>query len=161
MVLRSAGAGALCAMVLAASPARAEEPDQNPRRNVIHPEETHGIPPGFHEESRVRLGPAITGGVLTFVGSVFLTSGLVTMAEKRNQEESGTSSPPSDDIDGDALFAAWATIFGGLHLAVGIPLLTYGLLDPRTVYVRDQPSEVAVSLRAEPDQVTTSVRVAF
>jgi hypothetical protein len=96
MVLRSVWAiGALCATVLAASPALAEEPEEKPRRNVIRPEETNGLPPGFHEESRVRWGAIIGGGTVTLVGTAFVVAGIVEKAEEAQRDRYA----PSPDAD--------------------------------------------------------------
>jgi hypothetical protein len=141
--------------MLHAPPIRAEEPERK-RRDVIRPEETHGIPPGFHEESHPRWGWVITGGVMTLVGSAALAAGIAEISKEAPPREPGEIQDSESDPT-----AAILMILGGAHVAVGIPLLATGLMDSRTVYVRDQPSELAVSLRAGPNDVTTSLRLTF
>src|SRR5687767_7187898 len=101
MVLRTFRVAVVCATVLAAPPLRAEEPERAPERETNRPEETHGLPPGFHEESRVRWGAVIGGGVPTLAGALLLAGGIMANAEASPPVESGTSSP-DNDIDSTA-----------------------------------------------------------
>lgn len=148
VVMRRLWVGALCATVLAVPAARAEEPERK-RRDIIRPEETHGIPPGFHEESRVRWAAIISGGLVTAVGTYLVVAEPMWKVE-----------PHTKYNDGDSTFPMMM-VLGVMHLAVGVPLLTYGLIDRREVYVRDQPTELDVSLRTGPNGVTTDLRMTF
>jgi hypothetical protein len=134
-----------CALALlgASSPARAQAadaeaaPQARPKRHVISPEETHGMPPGFHLESRPRWGLIISGAALTAVGGLFLVEGI---AQHNAEAERARNHPDADHgSTSSPLFLG----YGGLHLAIGAPLLLLGLLSPREVYVRDRPSELA------------------
>jgi len=76
-------------MVLAPAAAWAEEPELKPaKRQIISPDETHGLPPGFHAETRPRYGPIIAGSVITVMGGVFLGAGLQQKAESEQRAES-------------------------------------------------------------------------
>lgn len=118
------------------------------RRDVIDADETHGMPPGFHEEDRPRYGMIIGGAVATAVGGGLFFTGY-------HQKATGTGG--SGPGGGGELLM----LNGGLALAVGIPMLAYGLLSPRKVYVRNEPSSVAFSLSVSPGDMGARLNIAF
>jgi len=103
-------------------PARAEET----RRTLILPSETHGIPPGFHTETRPRWGAIIGGGAVSLAGGLIVVEGYSQHLANRDNPNAMPGS------GGEELMG-----LGVAHLLVGVPLLLYGLLSPREVYVRD------------------------
>jgi hypothetical protein len=146
--------GLVLLLVATPRPARAEPPVAPlPRRNLISPDETGSMPRGFHAETRPRYGAIIGGAVTTGLGSLMLITGL----EQRRELNADTSNTPHDPGSGGEFFI----ISGGVALAVGLPLLAYGLLSPRDVYVRDVPSSVHLSFVVEPRRVGAGLTFAF
>jgi hypothetical protein len=133
-------AAGLGAFVLSAT-AHAE-PTQaiDTHREVVPANDTAEAPPGYHRETRPRYGMLIGGGITTGVGALMFFGGL-----ERRWREKHTPGDLDPDSSGQMMM-----IMGGVTLAIGLPLLTYGILAPRDVYVRDSMSELSVRLVASP-----------
>jgi hypothetical protein len=141
-------------VLLIAGAAQAEAPrSRAQRRNVIPAEETRGAPPGFHAERRPRYGPIIGGSITAGIGALFLAAGI----DQRIQSQRRVSAVPA--IPGGG--GEFLMICGGLSLAAGIPLLTYGLLSPRKVYARDSVAASSLSLSLNPRNPGASLKVTF
>src|SRR5258706_11459420 len=125
--------------------------DDRVRREVIPVDETHGAPPGFHAERETRWGPIIAGACTTAVGGLSLATGLQQHAELQSR----TADVGSDPGSGGEFFI----IAGVVALAAGIPILTYGLVSQRDVYVRDTPKSVSLRVAPGPRSLSASMTV--
>lgn len=122
-----------------ASPAWAKEPGaQRKQRDLIGGEETRGAPPGFHAEQRPRYGLIIGGAATVGVGGLMVLTGL------RQRAELAANTTPQAPGSGGEFFI----LFGGAAMVVGVPLLAYGLLSPRDVYVRDSVATLSLGISA-------------
>lgn len=139
--------------VVAAAPARADEPSERKPREVIGVEETRGMPPGFHLEQRPRYGLIIGGAATLGVGGLMLYTGL----EQRQQAKLRTIETPSAPGSGGEFFM----IAGAATMCVGVPLLTYGLLSPRDVYVRDTVASLSLGVAPTPGGAFGRLAFAF
>ncbi|HEY0467023.1 MAG TPA: hypothetical protein VGC79_22630 [Polyangiaceae bacterium] len=145
-------AGALFLHLLA-TPAHAEPPNhQHKQRDEVSPDEIGSMPEGFHLETRPRYGVIIGGAITTGVGGMLLAAGLQQRADCQNSTSSVEGTPGSCG----ELFL----IPGGLALAVGLPLLAYGLLSPREVYVRD-PAPLQLGFSADQRHVAAGLTYTF
>jgi hypothetical protein len=139
--------------LLCAATARAEAPSSRAKsRDVISADETSGAPPGFHAEKRPRYGVIISGAVATSLGAAMVLTGLEQHAEME-AKQSSTTNPGA----GGEFFM----IYGGLSMAVGLPLLAYGLLSPREVYVRDSSATIALGLSVDHRHLRGGLTLAF
>ena len=82
---------------------------------------------------------------------------LIAGIDQRQREQARSPEQKVDPQSGGEILI----LFGGLSLAVGVPLLTYGLLSPREVYVRDRVSAVSLRLVASPAMTGPELAVAF
>lgn len=137
--------------LVAAAPARADEPSERKPREVIGVEETRGMPPGFHLEQRPRYGLIIGGAVTLGVGGLMLYTGLEQRAALRKNP-----TPQAPGSGGEFFMIA-----GAATLCVGVPLLTYGLLSPRDVYVRDTVASLSLGVAPTPGGALGRVAFAF
>jgi hypothetical protein len=139
--------------LLCAATTQAEESRSRVKsRDVISADETTGAPPGFHAEKRPRYGVIISGAVATSVGAAMVLTGLEQRAEMKTRQDSA-----ADPGSGGEFFM----IYGGLSMAVGVPLLAYGLLSPREVYVRDSSATVALGLSVDHRHLRGGLTLAF
>lgn len=134
--------------LVVALPAHAQ--DREPR-DVIGAEETRGIPPGFHAEERPRYGLIIGGGATVGVGGLMLITGLQQRAELQANK---TQQAPGS---GGEFFM----LVGGATMCVGVPLLLYGLLSPRDVYVRDTVATLSLGVARTPGGAVGRLAFAF
>jgi hypothetical protein len=74
------------------------------------------------------------------VGAAMVLTGLEQHAEMKARQ----SSTPNPGSGGEFFM-----IYGGLSMAVGLPLLAYGLLSPREVYVRDSVATIALGVSVD------------
>jgi hypothetical protein len=116
---------------------------------VVPADAGRGKPDGYHRETRLRLGPLIGGGIATGIGGMMLYTGLEQRAE--------LSSNPVQQAPGSG--GEFFIVAGTLSLVVGVPLLIYGLVSPRAVYVRNQP--VSVSFGYSPKRHAGAVALVF
>jgi hypothetical protein len=130
------------------SATRARAEPLTPGRNVVPVEATHGPPPGFHYEERPRQGAIIAGGIVAGAGALLLLEGV-----RQRATGEGGSGPGGG---GELLM-----LVGGAHLAVGIPLLAYGLLSPRAVYVRDAVAQVSLDFAGSARHLQAGVTIDF
>ena len=117
-----------------ARPAYAQPSKEHERRDVISPDETGSMPRGFHVEQRLRMGPIIGGAASTLFGGLLIGTGLDQRARSQNNSNGVPGTPGSG---GEFLI-----IPGVIALVVGLPLLSYGLLSRREVYVRDSAPQL-------------------
>ncbi len=106
---------------------------------VVPADAGQGKPDGYHRETRMRLGPLIGGGIATGIGGMMLYTGFKQRAQLRSnpiQQAPGS---------GGEVFI----VGGTLSLVVGVPLLLYGLVSQRAVYVRNQPVSVSLGYSAK------------
>jgi hypothetical protein len=141
---------AVVALVLVFSATARSEP-RHRQRDVVSAEETVGVPPGFHAETRPRYGPLIGGAAATGFGAAMLLTGL----DQRAQIERART--PQDPGAGGEIFMIW----GIMSMAVGLPFLVYGFASPRHVYVRDSVSLLSTSVSATPRQIRAGLTLAF
>jgi hypothetical protein len=141
------------ATLLFAVSAAAEAPTSRRSRDVISADETVGAPPGFHPEERPRYGAIIGGAIATGLGAAMLLTGI----EQHAQLESSHSATARDPGSGGEVLM----IGGGVSLAVGLPLLVYGLLSPRDVYVRDSVATVSLGVSASSRHFGGGLTLAF
>jgi hypothetical protein len=130
-----------------AEPVRGERP----RRQFIWPEETGSMPRGFHVETRPRCGPIIGGAITAGFGGLLLATGLQQRAEanaSKVQQTPGTG--------GEFLI-----IPGVISLAVGLPVLAYGLLSRRAIYVRGAAPPLQVGFSLDPRSVAAGLTYAL
>ncbi|MEP7052214.1 MAG: hypothetical protein ABJB12_17750 [Pseudomonadota bacterium] len=152
MNLGTLGYGAAAAVVLFAATARAEEVGGHRKaRDVIAVDETTGAPPGFHLEQRPRYGPIIGGAAAVATGGLMLLTGF---EQRANLEANSTQQAPGS---GGEVFM----ILGGVSLLVGVPLLAYGLLSHREVYVRDSTASLRLSLSVGTQHVAGGMAFSF
>ena len=128
-------------------------PEQKPR-DSISPNETGSLPRGFHVETRPRYGPIIGGAITTCFGGLLLAAGINQHNERPARGTNGVGGEPGSG--GEFLY-----IPGAVALAVGLPLLSYGLLSPRELYVRDTPSNVQVGFSVDQRHVSAGLTYAF
>jgi hypothetical protein len=96
----------------------------------------------------------IGGAITTAVGAAMFATGVDQYAEARQPRPREVA---TNDVQmGGETFM----VLGGLHLAVGAPLLLYGLLSPRDVYVRDSVA-VALDLSVDRRHVAGAMTFAF
>ncbi len=99
-------------------------------------------PPGYHTERRYITGLIVPGVVISFVGLLALASGLSGSATR--DEDLRVARDQGAELLEVAVqrheYDGLVTTIGVAHLTVGLPLLTFGLLCPRHVYVADQVS---------------------
>ena len=134
-----------------ARPAYAQPSNEHKPRDVISPDETGSMPRGFHVEQRLRMGPIIGGAATTLFGGLLIGTGL----DQRSQNN-GNSVPGTPGSGGEFLL-----IPGVIALAVGLPLLSYGLLSRREVYVRDSAPQLKVGFSVDSHHVAGGVSYAF
>lgn len=143
----------MLSLVASTTRAYAEENAQPARRTVISADEVRSAPAGYHPETRLRLGFVIGGGVVAGFGALMLATGLAQRADSQARQ----SNVPTDvGSDGTGYM-----MFGGGLLAVGVPLLVYGLVSPRDVYVRDAPTKVSFELCPLPQSPRAGLRLTF
>ena len=105
-------------------------------------------PTGYHTERRYIAGLIFPGAVISLVGSLVLASALSSSAsadedyKRARAQGSEFTEEAAHRHEYDGLF----TTIGVAHLAVGVPLLTLGLLFPRHIYVANQVSIAFVPL---------------
>lgn len=145
------GVGVALAIVAASSNAWCAD-DERPHRDVIPVEETHGAPQGFHSAKETRWGLIIGGSSCLAVGALSLITGFQQRAE--NNRNTGATPDPGS---GGEFFL----ISGAIATAAGIPLLAYGLLSPRDVYVRDRPQTISLGINPNPRSWGASLNIAF
>ncbi|HVY31635.1 MAG TPA: hypothetical protein VHB79_34105 [Polyangiaceae bacterium] len=145
------GVGVACAILAASGNAWCEE-GETPHRDVLSVEETHGAPQGFHAERQTRWGLIIAGAATTGLGALMLGTGLQQHAE--NEQRTGMGSDPGS---GGEFFI----IAGSISMAAGIPMLVYGLVSPRDVYVRDRPRTLSLGLSPNPRHFGASLSLTF
>lgn len=98
------------------------------------------------------MGMTIAGIAATTVGALFVMEGM----DQHERAQRVAANGFSNDRDFSPIFY----VMGGLHLAVGIPLLAVGLIDRKDVYVRD---EVALAIAPQVGRgfAGGALRVAF
>jgi hypothetical protein len=138
-------------VTLLSSTARSE-PGQL-QHDVIPARDDTDPPAGYHRETRVRQGLIIGGTITSAAGGLMLIAGI----DQRQREQARSPEQKVDPQSGGVILI----LFGGLSLAVGVPLLTYGLLSPREVYARDRVSAVSLRLVASPAMTGPELAVAF
>jgi hypothetical protein len=103
-------------------------------------------PPGYHHEDRIRLAPLIGGVVTSAIGVGFVGIGM-------NEQ---LRSHGIDDPD----YSTLLYVEGGIHLAIGVPLILLGVFGREHVFVRND-----VALDVTPivgtRSAAVSVRLAF
>jgi len=134
-----------------ASPARAQEPSEPRKHDVIGADETRGIPPGFHAEQRPRYGLIIAGGATLGMGGLMLITGLQQRAALQ-----ANKTPQAPGSGGEFFMIA-----GAATMCVGVPLLAYGLLSPRDVYVRDTVATLSLGISRTPGGAVGRMAFAF
>ena len=144
---------AVAAALLLATTARAEEVGHQKARDVIAVDETTGAPQGFHIEQRPRYGLIIGGAAAVANGGLMLLAGFEQRAQLK-REASTTAQVPGS---GGEVFM----VLGGASLLVGVPLLAYGLLSHREVYVRDSAANLHLSLSVGGQHVAGGVAFSF
>jgi hypothetical protein len=95
---------------------------------VIHARRGSDAPHGYHHEERRRIGPLVAGGITTAMGVALIGTAM------------------NDQLGMHGMDPDYSTLFyveGGICLAVGVPLLLWGILGRQHVLVRN---EVAVDL---------------
>jgi|SRR4051812_43939589 hypothetical protein len=107
-----------------------------------------GTPAGYHPETRIRYGPLIGGGITTGIGGLMLVSGIDQRNHRSSHGEPGSG--------GEFLI-----IPGIVSLAVGVPLLAYGLLSRKDVYVRDSGSRVQVGFALDRQHAAVGLSYIF
>ena len=137
-----------------ARPAYAEAPSKaRAPRDVVSPDETGSMPRGFHVEQRLRMGPLIGGAATTLFGGLLIGAGL---SQRERSQNNSNGVPGTPGSGGEFLL-----IPGVIALAVGLPLLSYGLLSRREVYVRDSAPQLKVGFSLDSRHVAGSLSYAF
>jgi hypothetical protein len=137
-----------------ARPAYAEAPSKaRAPRDVISPDETGSMPRGFHVEERLRMGPLIGGAATSLFGGLLIGTGL----DQRERSQNNSNGVPGTPGSG----GEFLIIPGVIALAVGLPLLGYGLLSRREVYVRDSPAQLKVGFSVDSHHVAGGLTYAF
>lgn len=117
-------------------------------------EEGDRIPPGYHPDTRPRLGLAIGGGCMFGVFYVFTAIGGAAALDL-NKSQAGTSDavllipvvgPFIRTVNNDAL-ASVLLVIDGLAQAGGLAMLIGGIAAPKTVLVRN---DIGVRVTPEP-----------
>jgi len=81
----------------------------------------------------MKMGLVIAGSITTAAGGLMIFTGY------QQEQEDASNAPDTQQVDDMNMNSIWY-IYGGIHLAVGIPLLAVGLLSEKDVYVRDEAS---------------------
>jgi hypothetical protein len=141
-------AAATTSVLLATSSASAEG-ESTPKPDLINADEVRHRPSGYREETRARRGAIIAGGIMTGVGGLMILAGV-----SAKRESSGMGNGPGSG--GELLY-----IPGTVVTAVGLPLLIYGLVSARTVYVREDTPQLSLVLSPRRDAGAVALTCAF
>jgi len=104
---------------------------------------------GYHVETRVRYGPLIGGAITTAAGGMMLATGIWQM------------NTPSAQGEGPGAGGELMLIPGIAALAVGLPLLAYGLFSRREVQVRDSVPALQAQFSIDQRHVAAGLTYAF
>lgn len=97
---------------------------RKPSAMIVPAEGVATPPPGYRREERLRTGLVIAGAITSVAGV-----GLTLSAHQIKQASRNPGTPS---------YYEFFYVYGAIHLAVGLPMLLYGLLDRKTVFVSEQ-----------------------